>query len=477
MLVLNFQLLAQSTIDSVPNQKLITGSYVSNPDNLLDSPTVTIIDTLLHSLEKSTTVQVSVVALESIGSADVFNFAQQLFVKWGIGHRENDNGLLILLVNDSHTIRFHTGFGLEGVLPDILCKRIQQQFMVPEFKNGNLNTGMLAGVKQVEKILTDPTYAAELTAPEAEEPSSWISFITFLIIFCAPVVIIIFIIKSTKGRFADSARPEFTPYPEMRLKRLTWIFEFALMPVMIVIFFGLDAGDNTPVWCFITLYMYFMATQFLRLWRMRMVIHRLLLVQDYYEIVEFIRKDQLYWLGIAMLFPFPFFVYFFYHLTRKHHYRNHARLCKQCHGKMRKLSEKTEDEFLSKEQQIEESIHSVDYDVWQCNDCHSIEMWYFLNRHSKYQVCPKCNVIAYRFVSRRTIDNATYSSSGKGEETHSCTFCGYQQIAAYTIAQLTKSSSSSSSDSFSSSSSGFGSSSGGSWGGGDSGGGGASSKW
>ena len=473
VLLVSSQLAAQSTVASIPNQKLINGSYVSNPDEILDGTTVTEIDALLQSLEKKTSVQVAVVAVGSIGDEDIFDFAQELFTTWGIGSKDNDNGLLILLVKDKHTIRFHTGGGLEGTLPDVICKRIQRDYMVPEFKNGNYNAGILGGLQQVEKILTDPTYAAELQKPEEGEVSDWVGFVILLSIFFAPVLLIIFIVKASKGRFADTKTPNHTPYPEMRMRRWTWLLEFVGIPLLIVSLFGFSAIENPSGLCVLSLYMYFMLTLFHRLRRMKKVINRFLETQDYYEIVEFIRKDQVFWFFMAVLFPVPFVFYFFYHLARKRIYRNHSRKCKQCQGAMNKLNEKTEDQYLSEGQQMEETLHAVDYDVWKCVACESIEAWFYLNHRSKYEPCPKCKTIAYHFVSRRTLVSATYSSSGSGEEVHACKFCGHNKKSKYTIAQLTRSTSSSSSSSFGSSSS----SSGGSWGGGSSGGGGASSSW
>ena len=91
-------LVAQSTVESIPNQKLINGSYVSNPDRILDNATVQKLDTLLAALEKKTKAQVSVVVVESIGDEDIFEFAQKLFTVWGVGSKGNDNGLLVLFV-------------------------------------------------------------------------------------------------------------------------------------------------------------------------------------------------------------------------------------------------------------------------------------------------------------------------------------------------------------------------------------------
>jgi uncharacterized protein len=466
-------LMSQSTIESIPNQKLINDSYVSNPDKILDDVTVSRIDSLLTALEKKTTVQIAVVMVESIGEEDVFDFAQNLFSRWGIGNAARDNGLLLLFVKDKHTIRFHTGDGLEGVLPDAICKRIQRESMVPEFKNQNYNAGMLAGLQQIDKILTDPNYAEELQKPPEGEVSDWVGFIIFLSVFFAPVLIIVFIVKTVKGKFTDSKKPAETPYPEMTPKRGVWLLEFVAIPLLIITLFGIGGMENPIGFCVLSLYFYFMLTLFHRLIRMKKVINRFLKVQDYYEIVEFLRKQQWYWFFMAIFFPVPFVFYFIYHLARKRIYRNHPRRCKQCQHAMHKLSETEDDEYLAEGQRMEEKLRAVDYDVWKCEACAAIEVWFYLNRHSKYEPCPKCKTIAYASISKRTVVSPTYSSSGSGEEIHACKFCAHQEKTTYSIAQLTQTSSSSTGSSFGGGSS----SSGGSWGGGRSSGGGASSSW
>ncbi len=473
LFIISTSILAQTNVESIPNQKLINNSYVSNPNKILTDATVIQIDTLLSALEKKTSTQVAVVALQSIGDADVFEFAQKLFDLWKIGSKENSNGLLILLVKDNHTIRFHTGYGLEGVLPDITCKRIQREFMVPEFKNENYDGGLLAGLAEVNKILTDPTYAVELQKFDAYEPNGFESVLIFLAIFLLPFLIIAFFIKLKNDKFSDCKNPEHSDYPEMRKTKWNWLIEFIVFPAFIVLLFGLSTMENPEGFCLFALYFYFMFTLFFRLYRMNKVINRFLAEQKYYEIVEFLRKDQIFWFWMIFLFPFPFLLYFFYHLARKKLYRNHSRNCKLCEGKMSKLSEQNDDQFLSKEQQMEESLRSINYDVWQCQGCQATEEWLYPNKRSNYSACPKCNTWAYYSSGRSTIKSATYSSSGKGEETHTCKFCGHTKKSTYTIAQLVASTSSSSSSSFSSGSS----SSGGSWGGGSSGGGGASSSW
>lgn len=142
------------TVESVPNVYVKDmRQHVSDPSGLLMPATCDSINRLFTSLEKNTGIQAMVVMLPSIGDEDVFEFSQRLFRHWGIGEKKRNNGLLITYVADQRTIRFHTGYGLEGILTDAKSKRIQINYMVPEFKKGNVDSGMLHGAIAVNKVL------------------------------------------------------------------------------------------------------------------------------------------------------------------------------------------------------------------------------------------------------------------------------------------------------------------------------------
>lgn len=461
--------IAQYTPATVPNNKLINNSYVSNPDNIISGVTVAEIDAILGRVEQQTTAQVAVVALNSIGDADIFVFAQELFNLWGLG-RSNDNGLLILLVEDQHTVRFHTGYGLEGPLPDAVCKQIQREKMVPSFKQGSYDGGMLGGVIEVEKILTDPNYASEIFAATRNVPTDYGGFAIFALVFLGPVFLIVWAVK--RRRFSNSRDPAETDYPQMRLKRSVWLIEFGGIPLLILLAFWYVRPEDASFGA-VALYLYFMATIFHRLWRERSMIKSFIAEKKYFEITEYMRRSQWYWLVMAIIFPIPFLGYFPFHFARKKYYRNHRRTCKLCDKDMIKLSEIEDDQYLTPNQVVEETIRSIDYDVWKCTGCGATEGWAFKNRFSKYIQCGHCKTMAWYLASDNTIVSATYSHSGKGEKTHKCKACGKSKRTTYTIARLERSSDSSSGGGGGSSSS----SGGGSWGGGSSGGGGASSSW
>ena len=123
--------------------------FTSNPDGILSQAAVARIDSICYGLRRRGAAQVAVVAVDAIAGGDPFTFAYELFSKWGVGRREDSNGVGILLVREQREIRFVTGRGVEGVLPDALCKRIQTNYMLPAFREGDYDRGMVRGVEEI----------------------------------------------------------------------------------------------------------------------------------------------------------------------------------------------------------------------------------------------------------------------------------------------------------------------------------------
>ena len=127
--------------------------YVSNPDGIISPEAEKEMDQLLYHLEQKTGIQTLVAVLSGIEGGDCFEFAYQLGRQNGIGQKGRDNGLVILLSTKERCVQFVTGYGLEGVLPDITCKRIQDEYMLKYFRNNDWNAGMVSGVRAVVALL------------------------------------------------------------------------------------------------------------------------------------------------------------------------------------------------------------------------------------------------------------------------------------------------------------------------------------
>jgi uncharacterized protein len=149
------------TVDQVPDPKS-KNSSVSDPDDFISASDEAVLDQLINALEDSSTAQVAVVVLASIGEDNPKEFATRLFKKWGIGTAEKDNGLLILTVMDQHRTEFETGLGTESVLPDAICYRVGMQELVPYFQQKKYGTGLIAAVNKFKYILENPNNIEEI---------------------------------------------------------------------------------------------------------------------------------------------------------------------------------------------------------------------------------------------------------------------------------------------------------------------------
>lgn len=151
------------TPSSVPNPKNQGQDfYLSNPDGIISEEYETYINDLSKDLYAKTLVEIATVALESIGDMDAFDFSYELFQRWGIGGKGKNTGVLVLFVMESHDIRIMTGTGIEGVLTDAVCSQIIRTQMVPCFRDGEYEKGLLAGLGAIYQTCTDDDVPEEL---------------------------------------------------------------------------------------------------------------------------------------------------------------------------------------------------------------------------------------------------------------------------------------------------------------------------
>ena len=462
------------TIESVPKPSP-PQTFVSNPDGVLSSATQTDIDLVLRQLYDSTTAEVTVVVLNSIGDAVPADFRRELFRYWGVGNKKNDNGLLILLVMDQRRMEFETGYGLEGVLPDILCKHIQETYMVPLAKQGDMDGAVMAGVMQVYRILNDPAYHDEIYAGALENDAyqPWwrkTANYTMLIIFAA-IYFLSAILSYRGGRKSNKSAPAYVKN-QYNTKYATAKFGLLNVAAPLSFFAWQEIAGNLRVFEFaIFVYSLLMVLLFEKRLRLNNFIHRDTadkLPQDTYNLLS--RSHSNGWIMADIFFPIPFIFYSLINKGRMKAMRN-TPPTSNSGNPMVKLDEKADDTFLKTYQLAEENIHSVDYDVWQDTISNEVQIFRFENYYSKYKECPNCKSKAYLMTKNKTIVSPTYDSTGEGEKTYNCKACGHERKERYTIAKLTRSSSSGSGGGFS------GSGGGGGFGGGSSGGGGAGSSW
>lgn len=462
------------TVETVPKLRLYNKSYISDPDKLLQEETVQRINQQLYLLEGITTDQVAVVVLGSIGSASPKDFANGLFKRFRVGQKDKDNGLLILLVMKSRRVEFETGYGLEGILPDAICKRIQLKYMVPRFKEGDYDQGLSDGVVAVLKILNDPNNKTVLSEPNNKTPKSigrtiaWLLALPYLLFMS-----VFYFVKKSKGAFKE----DYAKLSEAKKKnvyltipRWRWLLLYFFIPLVfyggMIYFYQGSYYIATLIGGAYGMILIALIDKKTRSAKTYSVSYK---EGDYFDQYNQFNRYFDNWGLASVFFPIPFLFTDIQNTEKLKAIRRHDRACAACGTSMVLLDEKKDDEYLKKSQILEESIKSVDYDVWLCPSCHTHYALGYNSKFSKYKACTYCGTKSCFLKSDLTKSAATYSSSGVGEKTYNCMYCKKVSVEEYSIAQLTRSSSSSSSSGSSGSSS--------SSGGGSSGGGGAGSSW
>ncbi|MFW2080075.1 TPM domain-containing protein [Acinetobacter guillouiae] len=106
--------------------------------------------------------QIGIIIVPTTGQEGIFDFAMRVAEQWKLGSAKQDNGLLIAVAVNDQKIYIATGYGLEGVLPDIMVSRIIRNQITPDFKQGQYAQGLQAGVNEIERILNlDPEIAKQ----------------------------------------------------------------------------------------------------------------------------------------------------------------------------------------------------------------------------------------------------------------------------------------------------------------------------
>jgi uncharacterized protein len=174
-----------------PSFPLLTGRVVDEA-GLLSPATVTDLTDLLAEHEQATGEQVVVVTLNSLQGYTIEDFGYQLGRYWGIGQKDKNTGAILIVVPKEHEVRIEVGYGLEGQLTDAVSRTIIEDDILPNFRRGDFNAGVLTGATAILKTLrggspavTEPDVSsgAPLTAGDAGSPWDLAALVAIFIVF------------------------------------------------------------------------------------------------------------------------------------------------------------------------------------------------------------------------------------------------------------------------------------------------------
>lgn len=121
--------------------------YVSDFENTLTAQQIADLNKILSDYEAKTSNQIAIVSLDKNFTKDQFyDYALDLSNHWGIGQKDQNNGLTIIYSQKLRAIRISTGIGTEKILTDEICDQILQNEILPEFRKDNIYLGLVNGV-------------------------------------------------------------------------------------------------------------------------------------------------------------------------------------------------------------------------------------------------------------------------------------------------------------------------------------------
>jgi len=153
---------------AAPKFPALTGRVVDDA-NILSSGTKAELDGKLAALEQKNSRQLVVVTLPSLQGYEISDYGYQLGRAWGIGQKGINNGILFIVAPNEHKTRIEVGYGLEPIITDAFSSVVIQTQVLPRFRQGDFNGGVLAGVDALIQQLSLETSEAEKRAAAAAQ--------------------------------------------------------------------------------------------------------------------------------------------------------------------------------------------------------------------------------------------------------------------------------------------------------------------
>ena len=144
---------AQKTLRIPQKPSASAGIYVQDNAEVLSEPVYRYLQSLGRQLDQKTTAQLAVVTVNSLHGAPLEDYSLQILRQWGIGSKEKNNGVLMLISTGDRKSRVEVGYGLEGALTDSLTGQIQDQYMLPYFRKGNYEEGIVRGYEALAQAI------------------------------------------------------------------------------------------------------------------------------------------------------------------------------------------------------------------------------------------------------------------------------------------------------------------------------------
>jgi uncharacterized protein len=345
----------------------------------------------LARMEAEGLAEGAVVVVDQVEGTTSHDFARNLGERWRVGRGGTANGFVLLISVRDKKGSLVTGTGLEGLLPDAAIYQLAQRTLAPALQEGRYGEGLEAMLAAVEERLQAAGGVDALppatTAPGPPAPLAWLTFL----------------LGATTAGMAFLAWPRGSTPGRDRYKWPAVLLGFGSLACAVL------GASQAPAqsWGLIMVGLLPGAYAGARLLETAWIPVPLPTAGDVAA-----RTAAFYWGSIALVVLFWIFaapswwllgfvvLAVPFGLALRTYFRRVPRKCPQCGGALRWLPEKEEAEFLHEDENLEQALGTVDYDVWRCQGCNRSAIFSRAQVFGQHGVCPKCG---RRTLTRRTV--------------------------------------------------------------------------
>lgn len=165
---------------------------VTDPTGLLNHWQREALIDQLNLLNRHTGTQTAVLVVRTTDGETIEEYARQTFNRWRLGDARRNDGILLLVAWQDRRVRIEVGIGLEEMVTNALAKRIIDEYMIPAFKEDDLNLGLIRGVEGISTVLASQPLPNAQPPTLIEKVMSWFSLrisLTVLAVVIAALVL------------------------------------------------------------------------------------------------------------------------------------------------------------------------------------------------------------------------------------------------------------------------------------------------
>lgn len=178
LLVFGFSTVFAQKIEKMPQPPMAVNDF----GQLLESFQEEALEQKIRAYNDSTSSAIVIITVPDLQGYDIAEVALKYLREWGVGQKDKDNGVVIMVSNTERRARIETGFGMEGVLPDILAKQIIDQRMIPFFRENDYYQGLNNAVDAIIAAAAGE-YKADPKSDKKSGPSVGTIFILAILFF------------------------------------------------------------------------------------------------------------------------------------------------------------------------------------------------------------------------------------------------------------------------------------------------------